>query len=190
MLLTQTPSLKVQESRVRTALRMADPSGTSARKRSTLKRRVYSVPTPNAFWHLDTNHKLITWKFVIHGCVDGFSRLQVHLDVSVDNLASTSLSHFVSSMKEFAIPGRIRIDGGQEFNHIEKFMNDVVGHQREIRCIRGKSVHNTRIERLWRDAREKVIDKYRFVFMHMEENNILDVNVNIQMYALHFVYLP
>ena len=78
MLLTQTPSLKVQESRVRTALRMADPSGTSARKRSTLKRRVYSVPTPNAFWHLDTNHKLITWKFVIHGCVDGFSRLQMH----------------------------------------------------------------------------------------------------------------
>ena len=41
MLLTQTPSLKVQESRVRTAFRMADPIGTSARKRSALKRQVY-----------------------------------------------------------------------------------------------------------------------------------------------------
>ena len=151
---------------------------------------MYKVPTPNAFWHLDTNHKLIAWKFVIHGCVDGFSRLQMHLDISVDNLATTSLTHFLKSMKEFGIPSRIRVDGGKEYNHAEKFMNDIVGRQRERRCIRGKSVHNTRIERLWRDAREKVIDKYRSIFIHMENKKILDINVDVQMYSLHFVYLP
>ena len=185
LLITQTPSLKVQERRVRVALSTADPTGTSVRKRSALKRRVYKVPTPNAFWHLDTNHKLISWNFVIHGCVDGFSRLQTHLDVSVDNYASTSLNHFVRSMREFGIPGRVRIDGGKEFNHVEKFMN-----QGDKRCIRGKSVHNTRVERLWRDVREKVIDKYRNLFMHMEDNKILNVDSDVQLYALHLVYLP
>ena len=43
MLATQTPSLRVQERRVRAALKCADPSGTLERQRSTLKRRVYKV---------------------------------------------------------------------------------------------------------------------------------------------------
>jgi len=31
------------------------------------------VPTPNALWHIDGNHKLIRW-LVFHCCVDGFQR--------------------------------------------------------------------------------------------------------------------
>ena len=89
------------------------------------------------------------WNFVIDGCVDGYSCLQTHMKVSTDNLAETSLRFFVDSIKEFGIPARVRVDGGNEFVHIETFMNSVFGNKMEIRCLRGKSVHNVRIERLW-----------------------------------------
>lgn len=81
----------------------------------------------------------------------------------------------------------MRADGGSEFNHIEKFMDGIDGSKR---LIRGKSVHNVRIERLWRDTREKVLDKYRYTFIHMEESGVLDVNDLVHMYCLHYVYRP
>ena len=35
-------------------------------------RRSYSVPGPNFLWHIDGNHKLIKYRLVIHGGIDGF----------------------------------------------------------------------------------------------------------------------
>ncbi|RXK35329.1 hypothetical protein M231_07432 [Tremella mesenterica] len=42
-------------------------------------RRVYSVPCVNAMWHIDGHHKLIPWKIVIHGGIDGFSRMMSYI---------------------------------------------------------------------------------------------------------------
>ena len=72
--------------------------------------------------------------------------------------------------------------GGAEFVHIEKFMNGIDG---TIRCIRGKSVHNQRIERHWRDVFTKVIVKYHSLFNHMENHRILDIGNDKHMFALH-----
>ena len=88
-------------------------------------------------------------------------------------------------MKEYAVPGRVRTDGGKEFNHVETFMNELDGSRR---CIRGKSVHNQRIERLWRDVFAKVLSMYHSLFYHMEINNILDIDNDIHLFALHFVF--
>ena len=138
-------------------------------------------------WHVDTNHKLILYNLVIHGCVDGYSRLLIHLTVTTDNLALTSLNIYLDSVKEYVIPARIRADNGGEFNHIASFQDNLDG---TTRLIRGKSVHNTRIERIWRDTREKVVDKYKYIFMHMEDNGVLDVNNDRHMFCLHYVYQP
>lgn len=45
--------------RVRDSLRRVDPIGTEMRAiaNRTLRRRQYSVPAPNAMWHIDGNHK-------------------------------------------------------------------------------------------------------------------------------------
>ena len=63
----------------------------------------------------DTHLKLIRSNFVVHGCIDGYSRLVVHLNVSTNNLASTALNYFFESVTEYGIPGKIRVDGGSEF---------------------------------------------------------------------------
>ena len=67
--------LNIQRWRVRICLRTLDPIGTALRWRSAIYRRKYSVPTPNALWHIDSNHKLIRWRLITHVCVDGYSRL-------------------------------------------------------------------------------------------------------------------
>lgn len=107
------------------------------------------------------------------------------LEVCTNNLAITGYRFFEKAMLEFGIPSKIRVDGGGEFNFHESFMNSL---DEQKRCLRGKSVHNTRIERLWRDCREKILDKYILTFEYMEKHLILDVLNNIHIFALHFVY--
>ncbi|KAE9382610.1 hypothetical protein BT96DRAFT_778281, partial [Gymnopus androsaceus JB14] len=43
------------------------------------------VSRPNALWHIDGHHKLIMWGFVIHGVVDGYSRIVPGLKASTNN---------------------------------------------------------------------------------------------------------
>ena len=61
--------LNIQRWRVRNCLRILNPIGTALRWRSAIYRRKYSVPTPNALWHIDSNHKLIRWRLITHVCV-------------------------------------------------------------------------------------------------------------------------
>ena len=53
--------VKIQESRVREAMRRSDPEGTVVRalQLRVTHRRVYSVKAPLSLWHMDGNHKLI-----------------------------------------------------------------------------------------------------------------------------------
>ena len=50
--------------RIRECLAEVDPINSSLRWASPIKRRVYSVPYPNALWHLDGNHKLIRYELI------------------------------------------------------------------------------------------------------------------------------
>ncbi|KIO23856.1 hypothetical protein M407DRAFT_44189, partial [Tulasnella calospora MUT 4182] len=45
------------------------------RWKQAILRWTYSVPFPNSLWHIDGHHKLIRWKIVTHGGIDGKSRL-------------------------------------------------------------------------------------------------------------------
>ena len=48
--------------RLRECLAEVDPINSTLRWASPIRRRVYSVPYPNALWHLDGNHKLIRYE--------------------------------------------------------------------------------------------------------------------------------
>ncbi|KAF6724161.1 hypothetical protein FQA47_023927 [Oryzias melastigma] len=70
-------------------------------------RKSYSVQAPLSLVHVDTNHKLIRYVFVIFGGIDGFSRKIVYLGASTDNKASTAFRFFFGFVEKNGLPSRI-----------------------------------------------------------------------------------
>ena len=69
-------NIKVTWERVRNALWTVDPEAILSRSihSTIMHRRTYSVKGTLALWHIDGNHRLIRWGFIIHGGIDGYSR--------------------------------------------------------------------------------------------------------------------
>ena len=102
------------------------------------QRRKYSVPGPQHLWHIDGNHKLIRsnlfcfsndnhvlyfrWKFTIHGCIDGYSRLIVYLKCTSNNRADTVLNLFQGAVQLHGLPRRVRGDRGGKSVSVADFM--------------------------------------------------------------------
>uniref|UniRef100_A0A7M5XMG4 Integrase catalytic domain-containing protein n=1 Tax=Clytia hemisphaerica TaxID=252671 RepID=A0A7M5XMG4_9CNID len=182
--------LLVTRKSLRESLHRIDEARKSKRKRKALHRRVYNVQGPNYLWHLDTNHKLIRWNFVVTGIVDGFSRLPVGLRCSDNNNKSTTvLSCFKTSVAEYGIPSRVRSDKGKENVLVADYMIEMRGVGRRS-MITGKSTHNQRVERLWRDVYTSVLSYFYNIFDFLENENHLDSSNLVHLTALHYVYLP
>ena len=103
-----TRGLLVPRSRLRASIHRVDPENTAARRSVTIRRRVYFADGPNAIWHIDGNHKLIRWRFVVHGGIDGYSRTVVFLRCSTNNQASTVLVSFMEATEIHGLPYRVR----------------------------------------------------------------------------------
>ena len=73
-------------------------------------RRNNCVPGLLALWHVDGNHKLIRWAFVIHRAIDGFSRKIMYLKDSTNNMISTVLDLFINATNQFGLSSRVRAD--------------------------------------------------------------------------------
>ena len=73
----------VPRTRIRASINGVDPESTALRRRITVPCRVYHVDGPNCLWHLDGYHKLIRWRFITHGGIDGYSRTIAYLSCSV-----------------------------------------------------------------------------------------------------------
>ena len=56
----------VQRGRLRKSVKKVDPTGVERRKVKCIQRRVYSVRSPLALWHIDSHHELIRYRHIEH----------------------------------------------------------------------------------------------------------------------------
>ena len=95
----------------------------------------------NNLYSIDGHHKLIRWRFVTHGGIDGYSRLIVYLKCSTDNQAATVFNVFKKATDLYGIPLRVRSDQGGENILVARFMLERRGENMGS-MITGSSVHN------------------------------------------------
>uniref|UniRef100_A0A667Y9I1 Integrase catalytic domain-containing protein n=1 Tax=Myripristis murdjan TaxID=586833 RepID=A0A667Y9I1_9TELE len=180
-------NIMVQRHRLRDSVKRVDNTGVDFRRTTTVQRRVYSVPCPNYIWHIDGNHKLIRWKIVVHGAMDGYSRMLAFLQCSNNNRAETVMDLFNAAINEFGRPLHIRSDHGGENARI---WEDMRLHRGENSVLTGSSVHNQRIERFNRDLNKNCRDVYAPIFYELESMEALDVDNESDLFCLHYVYIP
>lgn len=126
---------------------------------------------------------------MIHGGIDGYSRLIVCLRAATNNRAATTLDGFLQATQEYGVPSRVRCDHGVENLDVAVFMNVYRGHNRGS-CLTGRSVHNQRIERFWRDLYLGCTNVHKQLFQHLEDEGILHPDSSVELWCLQYVYLP
>ena len=127
------------------------------------------------------------WGFVIHGAIDVYSRHIMLIRCSCNNKAAS----IMEAVETFGLPHRVRGDRGVEnvdvawymFNHPNR------GPDRGS-FIAGRSCHNQRIERLWRDVYCGCPFTFYNLFSFMEAEGLLDIGSDVHMYALRYVFQP
>ena len=127
--------------------------------------------------------------FVTHAGIDGYSRLIVYVKCSTNNRASTVYELFLAAIQQYHLPSRVRSDQGRENVLVAQHMIEHRGAERNS-IITGSSVHNQRIERLWRDLHQSVTLLYYRLFYYLEQHDLLDPLREQNLYALHYVFIP
>lgn len=96
---------------------------------------------------------------------------------------------FLDAIQRHSLPSRLRCDQGRENILVAAHMLEHRGSERRS-VIVGSSVHNQRIERLWRDMHRCVTQLFYKLFYHMEYHNLLDPLSEVHLAAIHYVFLP
>ena len=132
---------------------------------------------------------MIRWRLTVHGGIDGYSRVIIYLKCSSNIRATTIYESFLGAVAVYHLPSRVRSDQGGENTLVAQHMIERRGADRNSMIV-GSSVHNQRIERLWRDMHKCVTSLFYRLFYFMEQNDLLNPIDEKHLYALHYVFIP
>lgn len=145
---------------------------------------------------------------MIHCFIDGHSRFITGLRVSTNNRAATVLELFLDAVQVHGLPSRVRGDHGTENVDVARYMIEVRGPNRGsyiygrcvvmseptiiilTKCLSWlRSVHNTRIERLWFDVTRGFGQVWKNLFVDLETHHGLNPRNQMHIWLLHHLFL-
>lgn len=110
------------------------------------------------------------------------------LQASTNNRPSTVLSMFLTAVKKYGMPSRLRGDRGWENKLVSILMIIKRGRNRGS-FLWGSSTRNTRIERLWLEVGTQFARAWRAFFSRLEDLHSLDRTNPHHMWLLHLLFL-
>ncbi|XP_048589292.1 uncharacterized protein LOC125573037 [Nematostella vectensis] len=141
--------IQVPRKIVEDMMRELDPEGCENRRTRRLLRRRYRSSGPNQIWHVDAYVKLKPYGFPIHGCIDGWSRRIMWLNVTKSSNNPYVIAKFyLDCVMDFnGCPEKLRTDCGTE-NRVMAAMQCTL--RDDIQAYNyGTSPANQRIEGWW-----------------------------------------
>lgn len=190
-------NLVVSQNTVRHALRLIDPEGVIQRKKHRLQRRQYKAKGPNYLWHIDGYDKLKPFGFCIHGCIDGYSRRILWLEVGTTNNDPRVIAkYYIDCVRKVGGTASIvRADCGTEnvkVAGIQRFFrrNDTDAFSGNSSFMYGKSVSNQRIEAWWSQLRKGCTEWWINYFKDLRDSGLYCDSDIINVQCLKFCYMP
>lgn len=195
-LLQRKYEMRVPRKFVESILQELDPEGSRLRRAHRLQRRVYLNPGPNHCWHADGYDKLKPFGFPIHGCIDGFSRRIMWLEITKSNNNPNVIANlFLNCVKEQqSCPTIIRTDRGTENcvmataqSFLRRTHHDVISGLKAHQY--GSSHSNQRIEAWWALLRRSWASWWINFFKDLVANGILDTSKKLHVECLWFSFI-
>ena len=130
-----------------TLLKELAPDGIETRRKKRLRCRAYHTKGPNFIWHINGHDKLKSFGFSVHGCVDGFSRRLLWLEVGPINKNPEVIAKFyLDTVKQLGgVPRKIRSDDGTE-NSVIEALPEMNGKHNNLRHNLKNCMHSREIK--------------------------------------------
>lgn len=180
--------LQVPRHVVEAVVRELDPEGCRLRKAKRLRRRKYRAPGPNHCWHIDGYDKLKPFGFPIHGCIDGWSRRIMWLQVAKsNNRPEVPATYFLQCVAENGgCPVKVRSDCGTANGIVAaiqcEFRGTANGH------VYGSSPANQRIEGWWSYYRRNRSTWWINYFKDLAEKGLFHAGNELEEGALWYCF--
>jgi hypothetical protein len=157
--------IKARQQDVRMILSALDPNSVEKRRRRRLCRRAYYSKGPNYTWHLDGYDKLKPFGFAISGCIDGYSRHLIWLNVYTTNNNPRIIAgyYYEAACQLKGCPAILRGDFGTENTYVKDFQ--VAFGQK---YVDGTSSANQRIESFWSLLRKECMEYWIHLFHELQ----------------------
>ena len=148
-------------------------------------------------WHIDSHDKLKPYGFSIHGCIDGFSRKIIWLEVgSTNKLPEVVAGFYLEAISNLTgIPLSIKADDGTEHSLIQPIhvylrslsgdLNENISESFSITT----SPQNQRIESYWAMLQRDRIGWWRRFFADLSDVDMLDTSDPVTLDCLRFCFM-